>query len=25
VNNIRNSICHIHLVDAQPSTVLLGA
>jgi uncharacterized membrane protein YccC len=25
VNNIRNSICHIHLVDAQPSTVLVGA
>jgi len=25
VNNIRNSICHIQLVDAQPSTVLVGA
>jgi len=25
VNNIRNSICHIHLVDAQPSTALVGA
>lgn len=25
VNNIRNSICHIHLDDAQPSTVLVGA
>ncbi|WP_327858018.1 FUSC family protein [Acinetobacter guillouiae] len=25
VNNIRNSICHIHLVDVQPSTVLVGA
>lgn len=25
VNNIRNSICHIHLVDAQPSTVRVGA
>ena len=25
VNNIRNSICHLHLVDTQPSAVLVGA